>query len=87
MSARALHARAYTVVSSIVFDRGRYAPQQAGGRDLLAHELVHTIQQRGAGPLPGGGSLSIDAPDSPAEREAQRLSAPAAGAVADTAGP
>ncbi len=46
-SARDLHACAYTVGNQIVFGAGRYAPAAADGRHLLAHELAHTIQQRG----------------------------------------
>jgi hypothetical protein len=46
-SARAINAVAYTVGSDIVFGAGRYAPHTAEGRRLLAHELTHTIQQRG----------------------------------------
>lgn len=46
-SARAVSALAYTVGQDIVFDRGRYAPHTAEGFKLLAHELAHTIQQRG----------------------------------------
>jgi hypothetical protein len=52
-SAEAVDARAYTVGRDIVFGRGAYAPQAAGGRTLLAHELAHTLQQ-GAG---GSGAL------------------------------
>ncbi len=44
-SARAVDAQAYTVGSDIVFGAGRYAPDTAQGRRLLAHELTHTIQQ------------------------------------------
>lgn len=43
-SARAVNAIAYTVGTSVVFDRGRYAPSSPEGRMLLAHELVHTVQ-------------------------------------------
>ena len=46
-SARALGARAYTVGPEIVFGAGEYAPGTAEGRRLLAHELVHVIQQEG----------------------------------------
>jgi hypothetical protein len=46
-SARAVHAQAYTVGRDIVFDSGRYAPQDRAGRGLLAHELTHVVQQRG----------------------------------------
>ena len=71
-SARAVNALAYTVGKSIVFDCGRYAPQQPDGRSLLVHELVHTIQQGGPA-VSTGGLLRIDAVDSAAEREADEL--------------
>ena len=49
-SARAVHARAYTVGSDVVFADGRYAPGTEDGRRLLAHELAHVVQQgSGAG--------------------------------------
>lgn len=47
-SARAIGARAYTVGSNIVFDHNFYAPGSDQGRRLLAHELVHVLQQRPA---------------------------------------
>lgn len=46
-SARAVNALAYTVGQDIVFDEGRYQPSTPGGQRLLAHELAHTVQQRG----------------------------------------
>lgn len=46
-SARAVNAHAYTVGQDIVFDTDQYAPTTSAGRKLLAHELAHTIQQRG----------------------------------------
>ncbi len=46
-SARAVSAQAYTVGQDIVFGSGRYAPHSHSGRHLLAHELAHTVQQRG----------------------------------------
>ena len=49
-TARALHARAYTVGSDIAFGSGQYRPATDTGRRLLAHELVHTVQQRGYRP-------------------------------------
>jgi len=48
-SAQSINARAYTVGRDIVFGAGEYAPQTAGGRRLLAHELTHVLQQTGAG--------------------------------------
>jgi hypothetical protein len=44
-SARAVNAAAYTVGRDMVFDAGHYAPEIASGRALLAHELVHVVQQ------------------------------------------
>jgi hypothetical protein len=46
-SARAVDAHAYTVGQDIVFAEGEYTPHTETGRHLLAHELAHTIQQRG----------------------------------------
>jgi len=43
-----LNARAFTVGRSIYFAPGEYTPATAAGRRLLAHELAHTVQQRGA---------------------------------------
>ena len=47
-SARELGALAYTVGKHIVFAPGRYAPGTQSGRQLLAHELTHVVQQRQA---------------------------------------
>jgi Domain of unknown function (DUF4157) len=44
-SARELGALAYTVGSDIVFGEEQYAPSTRAGRHLLAHELVHVVQQ------------------------------------------
>jgi hypothetical protein len=77
-SARAVGALAYTVGRSIVFDRGRYAPHDAAGRGLLAHELVHTIQQSGREPPPDGWLLRVDSPASAGETEARTIAAAAA---------
>jgi len=40
-----LNARAFTVGDDIYFAPGEFAPETEGGRDLLAHELTHTLQQ------------------------------------------
>jgi Domain of unknown function (DUF4157) len=50
-SARAVNALAYTVGKRIVFGGGQYAPETFPGRQLLAHELTHTIQQSRGRPL------------------------------------
>lgn len=71
-SAHALEADAYTVGDAIVFAEGRYAPEQPEGRALIAHELVHTLQQP-PGPPSAPGSLAVEGPSSRAEREASQL--------------
>jgi hypothetical protein len=69
-SARAVGAHAYAVGTHVVFGAGRYAPGSADGNRLIAHELAHVVQQRGA-PASLQPSLEIGAADEPAEREAE----------------
>ena len=45
-SAQSVNAFAYTVGQDIVFGDGQYSPNSTVGRTLIAHELVHTIQQK-----------------------------------------
>ena len=52
-TARALRAQAFTRGPDLVFGPGRYAPETETGRRLLAHELVHGIQQGAVRPLSG----------------------------------
>jgi hypothetical protein len=47
-SAKALHARAYTVGHNVIFARNQFSPTTNDGIKLLAHELTHVMQQ-GAG--------------------------------------
>ncbi|MES2100909.1 MAG: DUF4157 domain-containing protein [Pseudomonadota bacterium] len=44
-AAAALQARAFAHGPHIVFGAGRYAPHTSTGRQLLAHELAHVVQQ------------------------------------------
>ncbi len=76
-SARAVEAAAYTVGRDVVFAAGRYAPASDAGRRLIAHELAHVVQQRGAASASLQPRLEIGTVDDPAEREADA----AAGAV------
>ena len=65
-SAKAVNARAYTIGRDVVFGKDEYQPNSLVGRQLLAHELAHVVQQSdGAGAqvqrevfeqnFPGGG--------------------------------
>ncbi|MGZ5441117.1 MAG: eCIS core domain-containing protein [Thermoanaerobaculia bacterium] len=47
-SARELNAHAYTVGHDLVFGAGRFAPETHEGRNLIAHELTHVVQQSGS---------------------------------------
>jgi hypothetical protein len=76
-SAEAIDAEAYTVGQSIVFAADRYAPQSWDGRELLAHELAHVLQQsRGVVSGPAGlGGLHIAPPDGALEHQAEKTGA------------
>ena len=65
---RAVSARAFTVGSDIFFGAGEYRPNSSGGRELIAHELAHVVQQQGA---PSAGPLMVSQPGDALEREAE----------------
>lgn len=48
-AAAEVRARAFTVGADIAFAPGEYRPGTPSGKRLLAHELVHTVQQGAAG--------------------------------------
>ncbi|NER81840.1 MAG: DUF4157 domain-containing protein, partial [Leptolyngbya sp. SIO1D8] len=58
-AANAVQARAFTLGHDIVFGANQFEPTSANGRRLLAHELVHVIQQRSTTPLSVGHRHSI----------------------------
>ena len=70
-SAEAVHARAYTIGQNIIFGSGQYAPGAESGKQLLAHELQHTLQQgRNTGSLHS--RFQIGPVNDTYEREADR---------------
>ncbi len=46
-SAKEVNARAYTIGNNIVFNEGQFNTASAEGKKLMAHELVHVMQQNG----------------------------------------
>lgn len=44
---RSLQARAFTTGQDIFFRGGEYNPGSGGGKELVAHELTHVVQQNG----------------------------------------
>ena len=69
-SAKAVDAMAYTVGSHVVFDDGKYEPRTSQGRQLLAHELIHAVQQSHGS---GGGTIALGDPSDHSERQAERM--------------
>ena len=46
-AAQQLNARAFTTGSDIFLKQGEFKPTQRDGKELLAHELTHVVQQAG----------------------------------------
>jgi hypothetical protein len=70
-SAQAVNALAYTVGQDIVFASSRYLPTISTGRELLAHELTHALQQNSPQCAPG--KALRDGSEDAAEREAETV--------------
>lgn len=70
-AAAAIGARACTVGRNIYFGTGEYRPHTPDGARLIAHELIHTIQQGAAGRPQAKPRLS--APPDAHEREADAI--------------
>lgn len=68
-SARTINAFAYTVGRHIVFGAGQYTPASRAGRELIAHELTHTIQQ---GEADAFDAREVGEPEDRSENEASR---------------
>jgi hypothetical protein len=66
--ADAFSAQAFAWGPHVVFGAGRFAPQTAPGRRLLAHELAHTVQRDGDGARP-----TVQRQPSAAKEEAERI--------------
>jgi hypothetical protein len=64
---RSVSARAFATGTDVYFAKGEYNPGSAQGDKLIAHELAHVVQQRGA---PQGGPLTVSQPGDAMENEA-----------------
>jgi hypothetical protein len=67
-AAATVGAEAFTVGQHVVFGEGNWRPGTPSGERLLAHELVHVMQQ--AASTQGTGHLEVSQPDEAPEREA-----------------
>src|SRR5579883_1343916 len=72
-AAASVRARAYTVGQDIHFGAGHYRPGSAEGERLIAHEVVHTVQQRGSAGVSAQPSLEVSTPGDHHEHEADSL--------------
>jgi hypothetical protein len=71
---RALSARAFTTGPDIFFRQGEYSPNSSQGKELLAHELTHVVQQTGTSQSNGiQGKLTIGEPNDQYEQEADQV--------------
>lgn len=73
-SAKAVQANAYTVGNDVVVRNDRWSPGSDQGKQTLAHELTHVVQQR-AGPVAGtstGDGISVSDPSDRFERAAEK---------------
>ena len=80
-AARDISAQAFTYGQDVYFGAGRYRPGTESGRELLAHELAHTVQQRPGAqierrvqrvPTRRAGSGGASAPSAPGSARSSR---------------
>jgi len=67
---RSLNAKAFTTGRDIFFRQGAYSPGTSTGRELLAHELTHVVQQNGAAV---SRKMSVSQPGDRHELEADQM--------------
>jgi hypothetical protein len=67
---RAVNARAFTVGQDVYFRQGAYEPGSSSGRELLAHERTHVVQQSGGGVQR---KLTVSQPGDKYEQEADHV--------------
>jgi hypothetical protein len=72
-AARSLGARAFTLGHDIFFGEGEYAPESGAGLRLLAHELVHLVQQLGSSMDGYPRCQGVGDPADPLEAEADTI--------------
>ena len=66
----AVSARAFATGTDVYFAQNEYKPNTTDGDKLIAHELAHVVQQRGA---PTSGPLTVSQPGDSMEQEADSV--------------
>jgi hypothetical protein len=67
---RSVSAKAFATGTDVYFAKGEYNPGSSDGDRLIAHELAHVVQQRGA---PNSGPLTVSQPGDALENEADTV--------------
>jgi uncharacterized protein DUF4157 len=67
---QSVSARAFATGTDVYFSKGSYNPGSADGDRLIAHELAHVVQQRGA---VSSGPLTVSQPGDALETEADSV--------------
>ncbi|MBN1335292.1 MAG: DUF4157 domain-containing protein [Deltaproteobacteria bacterium] len=71
-AAESLEARAFTMGDQVFFGRGAWDPDSPEGRELLAHELQHVVQDdQHRLPAPAQDGLDVSSPSDAFEQEAR----------------
>jgi hypothetical protein len=79
---RAVNAVAFTTGQDIFFGAGKYNPEQSAGKELLAHELTHVVQQQGGSTIHS--KLALSDSGSAYEQEADAVGREVASAPSRT---
>ena len=66
----AVSAKAFATGTDVYFGKDQYKPGSSDGDKLIAHELAHVVQQRGA---PTSGPLTVSNPGDAMENEADAV--------------
>ena len=69
-----IQAQAFTYGSHIYFNSGKYDPESAAGKHLLAHELTHTVQQGASPVMPAAAPAAGPSPSVPASTASNTVS-------------
>ena len=70
---RQVDARAFTVGNDVFFRQGEYTPHSSAGKELLAHELTHVIDQSEGRVKDSGSGTTVHAPDDAYEQKADAV--------------
>lgn len=68
-----LSAKAFTTGQDVFFRQGAYDPGSSSGKELIAHELTHVVQQSSGRVSSGGGGMTVNDPGDAYEQEADTI--------------